>query len=283
MKTRCLQLMTIFMAIIGLNAAVLVGYILIYSQFAGDFPQPEKKESSGIMTAQSESLSTALSLETPNTLQNNILQSDTTTENRSVNTAGNGTAYSYDPIKQQLFDKLQTQREVLSQEQQRFNSAQNVQNNFSSDSDTSSIYTPVQNSYNTSVPAQNLQESLPPVQNLQEQVPTVSDILEISDTGFATNIIPDIAYSNNNDIVSSNDDNTGTPNYSGNSDNFHTHYNPHLQQTTDKYVLNTYSQVFHLPRCDDVARMAEKNYATSNNSYEDIISQGYRPCGHLLM
>lgn len=271
MKTRCMQLMTTFMAIIGLNAAILVGYILIYSQYVGEFPQTGKNLSSGIITAQAEDSSNILIIDTQNTFPNSTVQPDNMAKTVKNNTSASRTAYSYDPVKQQLFGELQARKEQLSQEQPYFTPAQNAQNNLFSDSDTSDRYASVQDSHNTSASEQNIQESLPPVQNPQEQD---TGIWDISGTVSNTTDMPETTSSNNN--------NTGSPSHSGNSANFNTYNNPHLQMTTDKYVLNTYSQVFHIPDCNDVADMAEKNYATSNNSFGDIVSWGYRPCGHCL-
>lgn len=261
MKTRYLKLMSIFMAIIGLNAAALVGYVLIYSQLVDKYPQVSKKESFDIIAAQTDLPSNTLASEAPDTFQNNIFQSDTKSVTEDNNTSDHGTDYSYNPAKQQIFEELQTQKEELFQEQPPFPSAQSVQNNFSSDSDASSIY----------VPVQNIQETLPPTQNSQEQAPAVSNS---SDTAPSTTIVPESLSSENNAADSSGQ--------SGNSDNFHTYYNPHLQQTTDKYVLNTDSHIFHLPHCNDVVKMAEKNWTTSNNSYDNLIASGYKACGHCL-
>ncbi|MBR5046984.1 MAG: hypothetical protein IKX76_01990, partial [Eubacterium sp.] len=46
------------------------------------------------------------------------------------------------------------------------------------------------------------------------------------------------------------------------------------------YVLNTGTHKFHLPSCDSVRDMKEKNKAISEESREAIISQGYEPCGN---
>lgn len=67
---------------------------------------------------------------------------------------------------------------------------------------------------------------------------------------------------------------------SGNADNFNAHYNPEQQKTDAKYVLNTSTKKFHYPSCNDVKKIAEKNYSTSNDSRDAIINSGYSPCGH---
>lgn len=67
---------------------------------------------------------------------------------------------------------------------------------------------------------------------------------------------------------------------SGNADNFDTYDNPEQQQTEATYVLNTSSMKFHYPSCKSVKKIAPKNYATSSASRDELISQGYDPCGN---
>ncbi len=52
------------------------------------------------------------------------------------------------------------------------------------------------------------------------------------------------------------------------------------QSTETTYVLNTNTKKFHYPSCKDVKKIKEKNYATSTSSRDDIVAQGYSPCGH---
>lgn len=44
------------------------------------------------------------------------------------------------------------------------------------------------------------------------------------------------------------------------------------------YVLNISSKKFHIPTCDSVSDMAEKNKAFSDRSADEIIALGYKPC-----
>lgn len=46
------------------------------------------------------------------------------------------------------------------------------------------------------------------------------------------------------------------------------------------YVLNTNTMRFHYPSCSSVADMAEHNKETVNTSREELIKQGYSPCGN---
>lgn len=68
-------------------------------------------------------------------------------------------------------------------------------------------------------------------------------------------------------------------NGSGNADNFNTWDNPNQQNTSAKWVLNTSTLKIHYPRCSDVARIAPQNYSTSNLSEEELLRQGFTPCG----
>lgn len=61
--------------------------------------------------------------------------------------------------------------------------------------------------------------------------------------------------------------------------NFDTYNNVEQQQTTANYVLNTSSQKIHHPSCSTVPKIAPQNYATSNQSVEELIAQGYSTCG----
>ena len=46
------------------------------------------------------------------------------------------------------------------------------------------------------------------------------------------------------------------------------------------YVLNTNTKKFHYPSCGSAKRIAEKNYAESNESRDELIDRGYSPCGN---
>ena len=49
--------------------------------------------------------------------------------------------------------------------------------------------------------------------------------------------------------------------------------------TEGVYILNTSSGKFHLPDCAGVASMKEENKQTYTGSREELIAQGYEPCG----
>lgn len=48
----------------------------------------------------------------------------------------------------------------------------------------------------------------------------------------------------------------------------------------NSYVLNTSTMKFHKPSCRDVEKISQENYATFDGSRDDVIAQGYDPCGH---
>ena len=46
-----------------------------------------------------------------------------------------------------------------------------------------------------------------------------------------------------------------------------------------QYILNTNTKRIHLPTCSSVTEMSEKNKQGSNASCDDLLAQGYTPCG----
>lgn len=53
-------------------------------------------------------------------------------------------------------------------------------------------------------------------------------------------------------------------------------------QAVSSYVLNTNTKKVHFPDCRDVDRIALKNRVDSNEPLEEILRQGYEPCGHCM-
>lgn len=54
---------------------------------------------------------------------------------------------------------------------------------------------------------------------------------------------------------------------------------PETETAETTYILNTSSRKFHLPDCSSVSSMKEENKSTYTGSREDLIEQGYEPCG----
>ena len=46
------------------------------------------------------------------------------------------------------------------------------------------------------------------------------------------------------------------------------------------YVLNTHSMVFHLPTCSSAEKISERNKALSEESRDELMAEGYTPCGY---
>lgn len=81
--------------------------------------------------------------------------------------------------------------------------------------------------------------------------------------------------------------NSNTENVSGgdtgtvSTDSNDSNVTPDQQQNTEvTYVLNTNTHKFHCQSCKDVQRIKPENYATSSESRDELIAQGYEPCGH---
>ncbi len=66
----------------------------------------------------------------------------------------------------------------------------------------------------------------------------------------------------------------------GNDDHFDTYDNPEQQQTDATYVLNNNTMKFHYPSCKSVKKISPDNYGTSSANRDELISQGYEPCGN---
>ena len=49
--------------------------------------------------------------------------------------------------------------------------------------------------------------------------------------------------------------------------------------TTDKYVLNKNTKVFHYPYCSSVNQMKDSNKKEIKATREEMINKGYKPCG----
>lgn len=55
--------------------------------------------------------------------------------------------------------------------------------------------------------------------------------------------------------------------------------NAYIETVTQDYVLNTNTKKFHYPSCSSVKDIKSSNRSDYNGSREDIINQGYKPCG----
>ena len=55
---------------------------------------------------------------------------------------------------------------------------------------------------------------------------------------------------------------------------------PSTTSAVRDYVLNTNTHNFHVPTCRYVSTIHEENYAEAHATREEVIAQGYSPCGH---
>ena len=118
----------------------------------------------------------------------------------------------------------------------------------------------------------------------KENAPTMNDTNlsvsaeNISDAESSSVDLPETSEQTESSSISLAD--TQNIQSTGNENNFNAHDNPEQQNTTASYVLNTSSHKFHYPNCSSVSKIAENNYAVSNSSRDELISQGYSPCGN---
>ena len=48
------------------------------------------------------------------------------------------------------------------------------------------------------------------------------------------------------------------------------------------YIVNTNTGKFHIPGCRDIAKMSDSNKLEKTSTRDEMIAQGYSPCGHCL-
>lgn len=53
-----------------------------------------------------------------------------------------------------------------------------------------------------------------------------------------------------------------------------------MQAELAEYIINTNTGKFHKPGCDSVAKMKAKNKKEFTGSREELIIEGYGPCGN---
>lgn len=70
-----------------------------------------------------------------------------------------------------------------------------------------------------------------------------------------------------------------TPTNTETDTNAHADASNSSEAATVTYVLNTSSKKFHYPWCEGVTRLSSKNRHDTNLSREELIAQGFSPCG----
>ena len=54
---------------------------------------------------------------------------------------------------------------------------------------------------------------------------------------------------------------------------------PEISPEAPLFILNLHTRIIHRPDCASVDRIAEWNRAETRESREDLIAQGFEPCG----
>ena len=114
---------------------------------------------------------------------------------------------------------------------------------------------------------------------------TLSRLRDADVTTFRTDMQGDIICTSDGRTV------TFTVSRNANADTFggiggnSTQTKPEEEDTTSDgnamdYVLNTNSKKFHYPTCGSAKRISSKNRKDYHGTREEIISQGYDPCGN---
>lgn len=119
------------------------------------------------------------------------------------------------------------------------------------------------------------EEIIPMVDHTAGELQTVREATETS-TGLMVcycTVCGELVYEREFPYIPPAGDNTG-------GSNFNTYSNEQQQETSDSYVLNVSTMIFHRPSCRDVPKIAPQNYSTSSQSRSSLIESGYRPCGH---
>lgn len=83
-------------------------------------------------------------------------------------------------------------------------------------------------------------------------------------------------------IPTTESENKSTANTSNSSTNSTPNKTPivdHTNTTSPNYILNTNTKKFHHSFCSSVKQIKTNNYSESNSTRNELLSQGYSPCG----
>jgi len=99
---------------------------------------------------------------------------------------------------------------------------------------------------------------------------------------YCYNVQPgiNINYATGESSSTSNSNNSSTTQPSSSSQQPTIEEDNNTDSSSAKYILNTNTKKFHYPSCGSAGRIAAKNYGESNESREQLIAQGYSPCGN---
>lgn len=283
-----LNILTAFLAAIGLCVAALVAFIIIYTSINGSFPSRSDSDSSQTSgttqdEASGEEASDTSSL-TAEAAPSPTLLPSITIESGSYQVNGIEFWFSDSVINDETGKwKISTMSDTADITEYAVGYYQKL---FSSDDEIHAIINYATNTTASLSMQQAGTLNISVYEHLDEEEHDAANLFggallaeyEINvETGeIQTNYQEEPAVSTALDTQTT--QNTQVP--QGNADNFNTYDNAEQQITTDSYVLNTDSKVIHRPTCSDVSKIAPQNYDTSSSILSDLIGQGYTVCGH---
>lgn len=283
-----LNILTAFLAAIGLCVAALVAFIIIYTSINGSFPSRSDSDSSQTSgttqdEASGEEASDTSSL-TAEAAPSPTLLPSITIESGSYQVNGIEFWFSDSVINDETGKwKISTMSDTADITEYAVGYYQKL---FSSDDEIHAIINYATNTTASLSMQQAGTLNISVYEHLDEEEHDAANLFggallaeyEINvETGeIQTNYQEEPAVSTALDTQTT--QNTQVP--QENADNFNTYDNAEQQITTDSYVLNTDSKVIHRPTCSDVSKIAPQNYDTSSSILSDLIGQGYTVCGH---
>lgn len=283
-----LNILTAFLAAIGLCVAALVAFIIIYTSINGSFPSRSGSDSSQTSgttqdEASGEEASDTSSL-TAEAAPSPTLLPSITIESGSYQVNGIEFWFSDSVINDETGKwKISTMSDTADITEYAVGYYQKL---FSSDDEIHAIINYATNTTASLSMQQAGTLNISVYEHLDEEEHDAANLFggallaeyEINvETGeIQTNYQEEPAVSTALDTQTT--QNTQVP--QENADNFNTYDNAEQQITTDSYVLNTDSKVIHRPTCSDVSKIAPQNYDTSSSILSDLIGQGYTVCGH---
>lgn len=283
-----LNILTAFLAAIGLCVAALVAFIIIYTSINGSFPSRSDSDSSQTSgttqdEASGEEASDTASL-TAEAAPSPTLLPSITIESGSYQVNGIEFWFSDSVINDEtgkwkistMSDTADITEYAVGYYQKLFSSDDEIHAiiNYATNT-TASLSMQQAGTLNISV-YEHLDEEEHDAANLFSGALLAEYEINVETGEIQTNYQEEPAVSTALDTQTT--QNTQVP--QGNADNFNTYDNAEQQITTDSYVLNTDSKVIHRPTCSDVPKIAPQNYDTSSSILSDLIGQGYTVCGH---
>ncbi len=304
-SNKILNLLTAFLAVIGMCSATLVCFIVIYTGINGNFPSNQNNISSDNILMAESNLSTNPKTDTPiseNTYNNETISSDSQYDT-TPNIENTETDISYTPLSATSSDVQNNSNDngwIKEGNQWYYYEStgemrtENLQTDvmtftFNSDGSCSNFYDNITPSiqagwcpYSTTsldtltndilegniVYYNGQYWATPDYYSLLKNTTIVYEHDISTDNGQSAEPI-DRYWSSNIDIYT----------YDNESSSLTGLQNSEATQT-DFYVLNTNTQKIHYSTCHDVEKIDLQNYETSVLSLDELLNQGYTTCGH---